>query len=298
VVHVCAAPLVALALLAARPLLGLGPPRGDAAPLVNPTSAFFLFWDLIAYALVVAVVHAIVRSQRLRERGARVAELQARLASAEIDVLTWRLQPTFLAAALEAIGDRAGTDPARADAITIRLGELLRHALQAERETAWPLERELAMLEAYLAIQELRSDDRLVVRLSIDPIAATTLVPAMILQPLAESVLEAPAEGGSATLDVTAGREGVVVTIDLTARSIPRATAAAPRSRDRPPDEAVGRARARLDALYGPDAWLALQMETTGVRRLRLTLPAGDVAAPSGVAARPALRTLDPGALA
>jgi LytS/YehU family sensor histidine kinase len=78
-----------------------------------------------------------------------------------------------------------------------RLSELLRLSLREDPAQLVPLERELEVLELYLAIQRVRFQDRLEVEVSIPEDARRLLVPHWILQPLVENAIRhgiAPAE--------------------------------------------------------------------------------------------------------
>jgi sensor histidine kinase YesM len=70
-----------------------------------------------------------------------------------------------------------------------RLSDLLRTSLAAEPRQEVPLAEELAFIDGYLEIQELRFADRLSVAREIDGQALGGLVPAMILQPLVENAV-------------------------------------------------------------------------------------------------------------
>jgi LytS/YehU family sensor histidine kinase len=71
-----------------------------------------------------------------------------------------------------------------------RLGDFLRHALESGR---WPwtdLASELAGVEAYLAVQQMRFADGLTVSVQAEAQALGASVPALLLQPLVENAIE------------------------------------------------------------------------------------------------------------
>jgi LytS/YehU family sensor histidine kinase len=91
-----------------------------------------------------------------------------------------------------------------------KLGDLLRLNLDAEATQEIPLEKEMTLVEAYLAIEKVRFQDRLQVEVVIPQDLQKAAVPKFILQPLVENALKhglAPrARPGRLTL--RAAREG------------------------------------------------------------------------------------------
>ena len=70
------------------------------------------------------------------------------------------------------------------------LGDLLRKTLDDSHGHTVPLADELAFLNGYLRLQQIRFSDRLNVRLDIAPETVDALVPVMILQPIVENAIE------------------------------------------------------------------------------------------------------------
>ena len=146
--------------------------------------------ETIAFGAVAGVLHAAEFYRRYRERETHAAQLQARLSDAQLRALRAQLNPHFLFNTLNAATALLHRDPDAADAMLTRLGELLRLTLRAEPEHETPLQDELALLERYLAIMQIRFADRVTVRCALDPRVAGALVPSFILQPLVENAFE------------------------------------------------------------------------------------------------------------
>jgi LytS/YehU family sensor histidine kinase len=81
------------------------------------------------------------------------------------------------------------TDVKAANRMTARLGEFLRFTLESSGTNEVPLRREVEFLESYLEIERIRFQDRLAVRLEIDPGALDVPVPSLILQPIVENAI-------------------------------------------------------------------------------------------------------------
>jgi len=114
-------------------------------------------------------------------------------------VLRRQLSPHFLFNTLNAISVLAlrGDNDAVIETLS-RLSDLLRFAIDENHPQTVPLSEELSFLDGYLAIQQVRFDDRLRVELKVAPQALDALVPFMILQPIVENAIE---HGTSAQCD-------------------------------------------------------------------------------------------------
>lgn len=84
---------------------------------------------MLVYWVVVTVAHVVAYSESLRDREHRVMDLEGRLNSARLMALQMQLNPHFLFNALNGIGTLMFRDVDAADAMLVRLAELLRHAL-------------------------------------------------------------------------------------------------------------------------------------------------------------------------
>ena len=148
-----------------------------------------LYWNLWIYASNVAFAIALYVHRRGREHAIEEARLHAKLAQAELQVLRMQLHPHFLFNTLHGISTLMGRDVPRAQTMIMRLSDLLRLALEHVSTQEVTLKRELEFLEAYLAIEKMRFQERLEVQFNIDPQTLDALVPNLILQPLAENAV-------------------------------------------------------------------------------------------------------------
>lgn len=117
-------------------------------------------------------------------------EKQSRLlADAEIRALQAQINPHFLFNALNTIVSFIRFRPEKARELLIHLGDYFRRNLH-NSEGFVSLTEELEHVEAYLAIERARFDDKLQVVYEIDPATRHLLVPNLIIQPLVENAIK------------------------------------------------------------------------------------------------------------
>ena len=169
-----------------------------------------LDWLVMTYLFLMGLAYALAYQRESEGRAIDAAQLEARLAQAQLQTLQHQLHPHFLFNTLNTIAGLVHANPPAADAMIAGLGDLLRVTLHASGIQEVPLEQELEVLQKYLDIEQTRFGERLRVSLAIDPATRQALVPNLILQPLAENAVRhgiAP-NARPGWIEVRAGREG------------------------------------------------------------------------------------------
>jgi two-component system LytT family sensor kinase len=156
---------------------------------------------VVIYAIFVGALNLFDYYRELRNRQIATAELETRLAQAQLQNLQLQLQPHFLFNALNTISSVMYEDIARADAMLAQLSDLLRRTLRRPDAQQVPLEEEIETVRMYLGIMQERFGDDLRVAVTIDPDVAQMLVPQLLLQPLVENSIRHAA--GKTPLEVT-----------------------------------------------------------------------------------------------
>ena len=149
-----------------------------------------------------------------------LAQWQVRLAAvtrAQVDALQARIRPHFLFNSMNTVAALIHVDPAAAERTVEDLSELFRAALGQHDTDDGTLGDELALIERYLAIEQLRFGARLRVQRELDDLPADFPLPRLLLQPLVENAIrhgiQPLLEGGEVIL--RGRRDGGGVRIDI-----------------------------------------------------------------------------------
>jgi two-component system, LytTR family, sensor kinase len=164
---------------------GLRTLMGDHGKLLNT----FQFAFALDFHVGIAVYWLLVLLRQSRDSEQRIARLNAELSQAQLQALKMQLHPHFLFNTLNSISSYLRKDVETADEMIGRLGDFLRITLQNSGAQEIELEKELNFLKQYLAIEQLRFQDRLNTAFDIDPDTANALVPNLILQPIVENAV-------------------------------------------------------------------------------------------------------------
>lgn len=113
---------------------------------------------------------------------------RTQLAEAELRSLRAQISPHFIYNALTAIASFVLTDPTRARELVLEFADFTRYSFRATGQVT-PLADELTNIERYLALEEARFGDRLVVNLMVAPEVLGVSVPSLAVQPLVENAV-------------------------------------------------------------------------------------------------------------
>ncbi|HTV51058.1 MAG TPA: histidine kinase [Steroidobacteraceae bacterium] len=143
----------------------------------------------LTYGFALALVTGFVLYRRFREAELRSSALESAWGRARLAALRMQLSPHTLFNLLHTIRGHIAWDPAAAQAMIVRLGDLLRRLLNAGERDFSTLSQELEFAQLYLQLQQSRFADRLSVTLPEPQSAPAVWVPSLILQPLIENAV-------------------------------------------------------------------------------------------------------------
>jgi two-component system LytT family sensor kinase len=164
-------------------------PTGKPAPFhvhffYNLSSSFVLLfiWNSIYF-----MYHYVAKS---RKQQMDTLQLEALVKSLELKTIKAHINPHFIFNALNSIRALIDENPARARRAITELSNILRSSLQAEKGETVSLEEELKIVKDYLALENMRFEDRLKVEYEIDDKTLGQQVPPMMLQTLVENAIK------------------------------------------------------------------------------------------------------------
>ena len=137
-------------------------------------------------------------------------------ARSRIQALQARIRPHFLFNSMNTIASLTQTEPMKAEKAVLDLADLFRASLGHQDKVT--LREELDFTKRYINIEELRLGDRLKVELHLqDNISLSTLIPALILQPLVENAIyhgiEPLTDGGTVRIEIDSTARELQLTI-------------------------------------------------------------------------------------
>jgi len=222
----------------------------------------------LAFLVFLIAVPSLLASYYFRSRE-QLAQAQAQAAEHQLQLLQAQLEPHMLFNTLANLRVLIRQDPQRAQGMLDQLISFLRATLQASRSGSHALADEFARLNDYLALMQVRMQDRLRPRLTLPPELAALQIPPLLLQPLVENAikhgLEPQVEGGE--LIVSARREGGALLLEV--RDTGAGLCATPSEGTQ---FGLHQIRERLATRYGADAEFTLTAHPEGGALARIRI--------------------------
>lgn len=187
-----------------------------------------IWWDvyipLLVYFIQFGIFHAYfywtetIRQQQKEKALMRMAH------TAELNTLKAQIQPHFLFNTLNSISASLPSSEERSRTLIAQLADVFRFAMNVTDKEMISLQKELAFIQAYLALEQHRFGDRLQVEYNIDDGLQDYQLPPMLLQPLVENALKhgiaKSLEGGRVVISIQKQNEAVQFRISDTGNGI------------------------------------------------------------------------------
>ena len=160
-------------------------------PFILKQSTFFYVEATIIAWVVLILFFLSEIYLGLKDKSLEAATLESELFQAKLQALKSQIQPHFLFNTHNTIAMLIRTKQyQQAIEMTTQLSDLLRSTLDNEDDHFVTLEKEVELINKYLAIEQIRFEDVLETEINIVPECEQALVPNMILQPLVENAIK------------------------------------------------------------------------------------------------------------
>lgn len=164
-----------------------------------PSALLFWLGCFIAWTIFHMAAQALRRAHRAESEALRL-ELHAK--DIELRALQAQVNPHFFFNSLNSVRALVYEDREAAARMIDQLAGLMRYALQSGHVETVPLAAELEAVQAYLAIEKIRFEERLRVRIDIEAGLERVMIPPMSLQTLVENAVKYGVERSTTGSDI------------------------------------------------------------------------------------------------
>ena len=149
-----------------------------------------IWWDIIAYCLLLLIFNLVDNRKMSRQNEIRCTEMEIELVKSQLHELRNKIHPQFLFNTLEAISSLLRSRKEKeANHLLTLLSDFLRTSVYDSQEEETILEREISFLDRYLAVEKIRLSNRVGWKKEIASEALMALVPSFVLQQILEELI-------------------------------------------------------------------------------------------------------------
>jgi signal transduction histidine kinase len=147
----------------------------------------FTFILIALWLLLYMVWHYLERN---RKDEVDKLSLEKTVKELELNTIKSHINPHFIFNSLNSIRALVDENPQRARSAITELSNILRSSMQVEKMETVPLHKELDIVKDYLALEQMRFEERLKIVMDIDEDTLEQPVPPMMLQTLVENAIK------------------------------------------------------------------------------------------------------------
>ncbi|MEO6218940.1 MAG: histidine kinase [Ginsengibacter sp.] len=152
------------------------------------------WWDIIFTFILISLWLLIYMVWHYLERNRKdeldKLNLEKTVKELELNTIKSHINPHFIFNSLNSIRALVDENPERARSAITELSNILRSSMQVEKMETVPLHKELDIVRDYLALEQMRFEERLKIEMDIDEDTLEQPVPPMMLQTLVENAIK------------------------------------------------------------------------------------------------------------
>jgi two-component system LytT family sensor kinase len=146
-----------------------------------------LFFILMLWNLIYFIYHY---ATRVRNQQIESLKTEALIRDLQLQTIKSHINPHFIFNALNSIRALIDENPSRARQAITELSNILRNSMLADKVETVSLSKELSIVKDYLALEEIRFEERLIVSYDLEEETMERPVPPMMLQTLVENAIK------------------------------------------------------------------------------------------------------------
>jgi two-component system LytT family sensor kinase len=182
--------------------------------MINLSVAIRTHRNIFILLMIVVITNLLIAQRETAARERNSVRMQTLLAQSQLDQIRTQLQPHFLFTTLRKISTLIDKDPTAADAMLVRLSDLLRRSLDATTADV-RLSDELDAIDRYLQIYKTGLGEQLQTTLDVEEDVLGARLQSALLQPLVERAVTAVLAHGGGAVHLRGCREGSMLRIDI-----------------------------------------------------------------------------------
>lgn len=230
------------------------------ANIINYAFVFF-FWSLIYF-----LFHYI---ENYKKAEIENLKWEASINEIELNKLKSQLNPHFMFNAMNSIRALVDENPNKSKEAITQLSNILRNTLQMGKNKVIPFDEELKLIKDYLALEQIRYEERLKTTLTIAPESNSFQVPPLMIQTLIENAIKHGisklTQGGTIDFITTVENNSLIIKI--------RNSGQLNEKKETESGFGIKNTLQRLQLLYGKDASLQIINENSSNVLTTLIIP-------------------------
>jgi len=163
--------------------------------------SYFTFKEVILFFSVYVVITTLLKLSKswffVSQLQKELLEKEKQKAEVELKALKAQINPHFFFNTLNSIYSMALDKDERLPGTVLQLSELMRYFLYEAKDNFVPLERELAVVDSYIALQTIRSGEQLKIEIKREGNMTNQKIAPLILITFLENAFKHGAKGGS-----------------------------------------------------------------------------------------------------
>jgi two-component sensor histidine kinase len=156
----------------------------------DKTDLFGIYQNLLLISLWMLIYLVYHYVQKNRNDQLDRLKLENTVKELELKTIKSHINPHFIFNSLNSIRALVDENPERARTAITELSNILRSSMKAENAETVPFSRELDIVKDYLALEQMRFEERLQIEMYIDENILQQQVPPMMLQTLVENAIK------------------------------------------------------------------------------------------------------------